>query len=88
MKYLIIFIAVAFIGITSCKKDISFTNDHLDFSADTVLFDTVFTTVGSTTKRLKIYNRNNQPIIIDQIQLMGGENSPSIINNHLKRHPH
>ncbi|MEO9531225.1 MAG: right-handed parallel beta-helix repeat-containing protein [Crocinitomicaceae bacterium] len=80
MKYLIIFIAVVFIGITSCKKDISFTKDHLDFSADTVLFDTVFTTVGSTTKRLKIYNRNNQPIVIDQIQLMGGENSPFRIN--------
>jgi hypothetical protein len=80
MRYLIILIGIVFIGITSCKKDISFTKDHLDFSADTVLFDTVFTTVGSTTKRLKIYNRNNQPINIGQVQLMGGENSPFRIN--------
>ena len=44
----------------SCKKDnLPFTENHLNFSADTVLFDTIFTTVGSTTKRFKIYNRNN-----------------------------
>lgn len=80
MKHLIILIVLLGIGFSSCKKDISFTKDHLDFSADTVLFDTVFTTVGSTTKRLKIYNRNNQPIVIDQVQLMGGTASPFRIN--------
>lgn len=64
----------------SCKKDKEFTKDHLDFSADTLLFDTVFTTVGSVTKRFKVYNKNVGKILIDEIQLMGGEDSPFRIN--------
>ena len=79
----IIFISLLFLsfaGIVSCKKDKNFTKDHLDFSADTVLFDTVFTTIGSTTKRFKVYNRNFGRIKIDEIELMGGEGSPFRIN--------
>ncbi|NOQ74443.1 MAG: hypothetical protein GQ574_20705 [Crocinitomix sp.] len=64
----------------SCKKDKGFTKNHLDFSQDTLLFDTVFTTVGSTTERFKIYNNNTGTINIDEIQLMGGEDSPFRIN--------
>ncbi len=64
----------------SCKKDKNFTKNHLDFSHDTLLFDTVFTTVGSTTKRFKVYNNNSGSIKIDEIQLMGGEDSPFRIN--------
>lgn len=64
----------------SCKKDKNFTKNHLDFSTDTLLFDTVFTTVGSTTKRFKVYNNNAGKIKIDEIQLMGGENSPFRFN--------
>lgn len=77
---LFIIAGIILFGITSCKKDIQFTKDHLDFSRDTVLFDTIFTTVGSTTKRLKVYNYNKQPINIEAIQLMGGTNSPFRIN--------
>jgi len=64
----------------SCKKDKDFTKNHLDFSSDTLLFDTIFTTVGSTTKRFKIYNNNIGAIRIDEIELMGGESSPFRIN--------
>jgi len=80
MKLFLSTIALVLLTFTSCKKDNSFTKDHLDFSKDTVLFDTVFTTVGSTTKRLKIYNNNNQPIMIDAVELMGGASSPFRIN--------
>jgi hypothetical protein len=80
MRNILIIGFLGFFGIISCKKDIQFTKDHLNFSKDTVLFDTVFTTVGSTTQRLKIYNWNNQKIKIDEIQLMGGSNSPFRIN--------
>ncbi len=66
--------------LTSCKKETFFSEGNLDFSADTVVFDTVFTTVGSTTQRLKIYNRSNQNLRVDEIELMGGENSPFRIN--------
>lgn len=74
-----IFVVIS-LGLLSCKKDKNFTKDHLDFSRDTVLFDTVFTTVGSTTKSFKIYNFNNQKINIEEIELMGGANSPFRIN--------
>ena len=65
---------------SSCKKITSFSQGNLTFSADTVVFDTVFTTVGSTTKQLKIYNPDNRIVKIDEIELMGGENSPFRIN--------
>ncbi len=73
------FILLAGISV-SCKKDKGFTKNHLDFSQDTLLFDTVFTTVGSVTKRFKIYNNNVSTIKIDEIQLMGGDDSPFRIN--------
>ena len=58
--------------IFSCKKPISYSKSHLTFSTDTVLFDTIFTTLGSTTKRFKVYNPANLPINIEEIELMGG----------------
>ncbi|RFC54684.1 hypothetical protein DXU93_06765 [Brumimicrobium aurantiacum] len=66
--------------LSSCKKDILFSSENLSFSVDTVLFDTVFTTVGSTTQQLKIYNKANQPVQVDHVTLVGGDNSPYRIN--------
>ena len=45
----------------ACKKDIM-ENDQsatLHFSTDTITFDTIFTSIGSITKTLTVYNRNN-----------------------------
>lgn len=67
-------------SLTSCKKKNSFGEGNLDFSTDTLVFDTVFTTIGSTTMKFKIYNRKNKALKIDQIQLMGGASSPFKIN--------
>ncbi|MDY6004532.1 MAG: hypothetical protein SPJ02_03170 [Parabacteroides sp.] len=39
-------------------------NLRLDFSTDTLAFDTVFTTVGSATRQFMIYNRNQEPLDI------------------------
>ncbi len=82
MNYRLLFFSglAVFMTLTSCKKDNIFSKDHLGFSNDSVLFDTVFTTVGSTTKRFKIYNNNNAKILVDEIELMGGANSPFRIN--------
>jgi hypothetical protein len=68
--------------IFSCSKEDEFitTPDaKLLFSTDTVLFDTVFTTLGSTTKRFKVYNRNDKSIKTS-IRLAGGSASPYRIN--------
>lgn len=66
----------------SCKKDAVLTDpsDKIDFSTDSVLFDTVFRYAGSTTKQFKIYNTHKQPIVISSIQLAGGKSSAFRIN--------
>lgn len=56
------------------------TDLQLSFSADTIAFDTVFTTVGTATHVLKIYNRNISNVRIAQILLAGGASSPFEIN--------
>ncbi len=68
---------------SSCQKDEIIGSDpsyKLEFSTDTVIFDTVFTTVGSTTRFLKVYNRNDERISISKISLAEGSNSQYQIN--------
>ncbi|MGB0882431.1 MAG: hypothetical protein ACPGSO_05720, partial [Vicingaceae bacterium] len=66
----------------SCRKDDVDTssNVRLNFSTDSVLFDTVFTTFGSTTKRLKIFNPSSSPLNISSISVGNGKNSQFRIN--------
>jgi hypothetical protein len=70
---LILFVFIAF----SCRKDNFITSEsaRLSFSIDTVTFDTIFTSIGSTTKNLRVYNPHSQPIKISSIYLAGGQNS-------------
>ncbi len=75
-----IFVLGTILSVTSCKKPLSYSKGNLDFSADTLVFDTVFTTIGSVTKRLKIYNNSKKTLKIDQIVLVGGANSVFRIN--------
>ncbi|CAG0991166.1 hypothetical protein FLAV_02315 [Flavobacteriales bacterium] len=78
----IFLLAIVVIFSFSCRKDKLLTDPSalLKFSLDTVLFDTVFTTIGSTTKRLLVYNTHNKSILISSIQLAGGKNSNFRIN--------
>lgn len=73
---------IGFILIASCKKDDLLTDSSakLDFSEDTIMFDTVFATVGSTTQYLLIYNNNSRPINVSHIWLAGGTSSNYRIN--------
>lgn len=77
--YILIFTVLSVLS-HSCKKTFNYSKDNLSFSTDSVLFDTVFTTIGSTTKRFKIYNKDNAIIKIEEMELMGGANSPFRIN--------
>ena len=52
----------------------------LDFSIDTLQFDTVFTTIGSSTSQIKVYNPNNKNVNISAIGLGMGASSPYRIN--------
>lgn len=54
---------------TSCQNEqvSSDSSLRLTFSVDTLRFDTVFTTVGSATKSVTIYNPNKNAVIIDAV---------------------
>lgn len=70
------------LAVSSCKKDDLLTDSSakLEFSADTIIFDTIFSSLGSTTKQLKIYNRNSRPINVSSIRLATGNSSPYRLN--------
>ena len=83
MRNFIPFLAlISLLTVFSCRKDLvtDSTSAKLSFSTDTLKFDTVFTTLGSTTKRFMIYNRNKESVIISNIQLNGGTVSNFRIN--------
>ena len=64
--------------ILSCQDDWTFSADgryELNFSADSVSLDTVFTGVASVSKTLMIYNPNSEGLRFDAI-LAGGAYSP------------
>ena len=72
-------LALTFIatGFFSCRDE-GFDSDpsiELSFSRDSLLFDTVFTTVGSATRSFKVYNNHNRRVNISSIQLGKGTDS-------------
>jgi hypothetical protein len=73
---------ILFFWLASCGKNdpIVDPSAKLGFSTDTVLFDTVFTTIGSTTQNFRVYNPHSLPIIIDRIALATVPGSPFRLN--------
>ena len=86
-KYLKKLLYILIIGLTlgflfSCEdeKYISSSDVRLRFSVDTVMFDTVFTTLGSTTQHLKVYNPYDQKVLISSVTLARGDMSNFRLN--------
>ena len=52
----------------------------MSFSTDTLTFDTVFTTLGSTTGFFKVFNNSKQPLTINSIKLQQLQGSQYRIN--------
>ena len=84
IKNFTFFLFILLVGIYACKpKDEIISSDssiRLGFSNDTVFFDTVFTSSGSThirnvTQRLRIFNPSKNAIDIADIRLGGGLSS-------------
>jgi hypothetical protein len=74
--YLLLLLIIP-VWFASCEREDISSNPSLKlkFSTDTVMFDTVFTTIGSSTRYFKVYNRNKQDLKISSIQLAGGNSS-------------
>lgn len=83
-KIIIILVSGLFLMLTahSCidEKISADPGLKLAFSKDTLLFDTVFTTIGSSTSKIKVYNPNTKNVNIAAIGLGMGANSPYRIN--------
>ncbi|MCZ2249912.1 MAG: hypothetical protein LC111_14230 [Bacteroidia bacterium] len=77
-KYLFFILPLLALFVGGCKKEIGFTEESsskLSFSTDTVIFDTVFTEVGSATQQFKIYNPYKKKLLVKKIWLAKGQNS-------------
>ena len=68
--FLLIPVVVCLLTIHSCHKEQFTTKGALSFSTDTLTFDTVFTTLGSTTKYFKVINTQSKSINVSDIKLM------------------
>jgi hypothetical protein len=73
---------IAILTLLSCRKDSFITSKDavVQFSADTLFFDTVFVSTGSVTQAFKIINGNDQKLRLSDIKLMGGAASYFAIN--------
>ena len=75
-KIVLLFIGIV-LSICSCRSDfdtVASTGD-LEFSKDTIYLDTVFSNIGSSTYRLKVYNKSKNDITIPSIKLGKGLSS-------------
>ncbi len=81
--FLLILLLSAFVAATvSCKKTGTITDKNASVltSVDSLHFDTVFTTTGSVTQYVKIFNNNDQNLVLSNVELMGGKSSVFSMN--------
>jgi hypothetical protein len=78
----ILAVALVIVSFFSCEDEryMNSADVQLEFSVDTLMFDTIFTTIGSTTQRLKIYNPYQENVLISRIRLAGGDFSNFRLN--------
>lgn len=67
----------------SCRKEdeiLDSSSARLTFSTDSITFDTVFTTVGTSTKSFMVHNPYKETVEISSIRLLDGQQSNFRIN--------
>jgi hypothetical protein len=76
LLWIAFFTAIILSG-SSCRKSADVLNPGraLRFSADTLLFDTVFVSAGSATYKIKIYNELNKTVTLNSVRLEKGSSS-------------
>ena len=79
----IIFFLTLLAAIASCSDDDSFTTSPtatLSFSTDSIIMDTVFSTVGSRTYDFWVYNRSRAGLRLKTIRLRQGNQTGFRVN--------
>ncbi len=82
-RYIFCFIAVIVAGLWACSDDDEFSisrSAKLTFSRDSVIMDTVFSTVGSRTYDLWVFNRMKQGIRLKSVRLRQGNQTGFRVN--------
>lgn len=83
-KFLVVFVLFPALLLSTwgCQDELFSTDPDkkLEFSTDTLSFDTIFTSFGSTTEKFLIFNNNNRALRINQISLAKGTNSTFRLN--------
>jgi hypothetical protein len=80
MLRLTFILVTGYLFFSSCQRIDSFADSKLRFSVDTLFFDTVFSSVGSVTKELRIINPGKHNLKIDHVCLAGGSSSRFRLN--------
>lgn len=78
-----IVVLIVLILASSCRKEdeiFDSSSAQLNFSTDSITFDTVFTTVGTSTKSFMVYNPYKETVKISSVRLLGGQQSNFRIN--------
>jgi len=78
----ILFVLITISICFSCRKEsfITTKDARLFTSVDSLAFDTVFVKSGSVTKSFKIFNNNDQKLLLSSVRLSGGDSSSFKIN--------
>lgn len=77
-KITLLYISLISVFLVACNEDADFSSSpslRLEFSCDTVSFDTLFTEVMSPTAKFVVRNRNENALRISSVQLSGGAES-------------
>ena len=81
--YLNILFALSLLGFCACDDGDSFTDSPsnlLSFSVDTVRFDTIFSTVPSSTRSFWVHNKSGKGLRCTNVRLEGGNQSGYRVN--------
>ena len=82
IKYILVSLLVS-VFVVACSDDADFSSDpslRLEFSGDTISFDTLFTEIGSPTASFTVFNRNGSSLRVNSVALGGGDSSPFRVN--------
>ncbi len=74
----IFFFMIMSVIAVACNDNTDFSTDinhRLTFSSDTIVFDTLFTTIGSSRSGIMVYNHNDKDLRIKNVELKSGGKS-------------
>ena len=76
---------IVLVLVLACRREpiLESGDINLEFSTDTVMFDTIFTSIGSTTQNFLVYNTNSKAVKIKSVSLAAAGVKISFANHNL-----